>query len=104
MQVSHVIKIPKRFLQGDSYSPVGFCLTKVSVVILEETSGYRVGLPGKRMIQRTHSIFIDDLKVYQENHQKVEMVNGVILKISSNTGACYGVKKCAEVVFKDGKW
>ena len=104
LQVSRWIKISKGFLQGDSYSPVGFCLTEVPVAMfLEETDGYRMGAAGERMIKRTHSLFIDDLKVYKESHKKLEIVNEIIVKVSSDTGACYGVKKCAEVVFKDGK-
>ena len=46
---------------------------------------------------------MDDLKIYQENHQKLEIVNEMIVKASMDTGACYGVKKCAEVVFRRGK-
>ena len=41
--------------------------------------------------------------MYQENHQKLEVVNEIIVKVSMDTGACYGVKKCAEIVHKKGK-
>ena len=41
--------------------------------------------------------------MYQENHQKLEVVNEIIVKASMDTGACYGVKKCAEIIFKKGK-
>ena len=104
MKVSRWIDIKKGFLQGDSYSPVGFCLTEVPIaMLLEETDGYRMGPAGERNIKRTHSLFIDDLKVYQESHHKLEVANEIIVKASMDTGACYGVKKCAEVIFKDGK-
>ena len=62
-----------------------------------------MGPPGNREVIRTHSLFIDDLKVYQENHAKLEAANETIVQASLNTGACYGVKKCAEIVFKTGK-
>ena len=52
---------------------------------------------------RTHSLFIDDLKVYQENHARLKVANETIVQASLDTGACYGVKKCAEIVFKRGK-
>ena len=59
---------------------------------------------GERNHKRTHCLFIDDLKVYQENHKKLEIVNELIVKASMDTGAVYGVKKkCAEIVFKNGK-
>ena len=68
-------------------------------MMLEETDGYKMGQPGERDLKRTHSLFINDLKVYQENHQKLEIANETIVKASMDTGACYGVKKCAEIVF-----
>ena len=59
----------KGFLQGDSYSPVGFCLTEVHVAMLiEETDGYTMGQRGEARVKRTHSLFFDNLKIYQENH------------------------------------
>ena len=84
VKTSRWIKIRKGFLQGNSYSPVGFCLTEVPIaMMLEETDVYKMGQPGERDLTRTHSFFIDDLKVYQENQQEM--------------------KKCAEVIFKNGK-
>ena len=101
---SRWIKIRKGFLQGDSYSPVGFCLSEVPVgMLLEDTEGYLMGEPGNRSLKRTHSLFIDDLKVYQRDHNKLKIANEVIVKASQDTGACYGVKKCAEIVFERGR-
>ena len=104
IKTSRWIRILKGFLEGDSYLPVGFCLTEVPIeMLLDETEGYKLGQPGRRCIKRTHSLFIDDLKVYQENHQKLEITNETIVKASIDTGACYGVKKCAEIIFRKGK-
>lgn len=101
---SRAINIVRGFLQGDSYSPVGFCLTEVPVaMLLEDTDGYMMEQERERDVKRTHSLFVDDLKVYQECHQKLEVANEIIIKVSMNTGACYGVKKCAEIVVKKGK-
>lgn len=41
-------------------------------MLLEETDGYRTEAPGERTIKRTHGFIIDDLKVYQESHRKLE--------------------------------
>jgi hypothetical protein len=55
------------FLQCDSYSPVGFCLTEIPIaMMLEETDGYKMGQPGERDLKKTHSLFIDDLMVKGE--------------------------------------
>ena len=46
---------------------------------------------------------MDDLKVYQESHKTLKSVKEIIVQASNDTGACYGVAKCAEVVFERGK-
>lgn len=103
-RMSRWINIRTGFLQGDSYSPVGFCLSEVPVMMmLRETKGYRMGPSGNREVVRTHSLFVDDLKVYQENHERLAIANEIIVQASHDTGACYGVKKCAEIVFERGK-
>ena len=60
IKTSRWIKILKGFLQGHSYSPVGFCLTEMPIaMLLDETEGYKLGQLGRRYIKRTHSLFID---------------------------------------------
>ena len=62
-----------------------------------------MGKPGNRVVKQTHSLFVDDLKVYQESHEALEIVNEIIVQASHYTGACYGVSKCAEIISKNGK-
>ena len=103
-KISRWINILCGFLQGDSYSPVGFCLTEIPVCnLLQETKGYRMGAPGAQDVKRTHSLFVDDLKAYQESHKALRDANEMIVQASHDTGACYGVEKCAEIVFERGK-
>ena len=102
--ISRWIDILCGFLQGDNYSPDGFCISEIPVCLLfQQCKGYRMGLPGCRDISRTHILFIDDLKQYQENHETLKDVNEIIVQASHDTGACYGVAKCAEIVFARGK-
>ena len=96
---SRWINISCRFLQGDSYSPVGFCISEIPVCrLLQQSRGYRMGSPGGRDVSRTHSLFVDDLKVYQESHEILKEVNEAIVQASHDTGACYGISKCAEII------
>ena len=47
----------KGFLQGESYSPVGFCQTEVPISMLIKLSdGYTMGQRDKERVKRTHSI------------------------------------------------
>ena len=54
-------------------------------------------------VRRIYSLLIDDLKVYVRSHEELKVMNETIALASSDTGALYGVNKCAEVVFKRGK-
>ena len=89
---SRWINISCGFLQGDSYSPVGFCISKIPVCqLLQQGRGYRMGPSGNRDVSRTHSLFVDDLNVYQESHEILSDVKKVIVQASHDNGVCYGV-------------
>ena len=51
-------------------------------------------------LSRRHNLFMDDLKQYQESHKVLNDVIEIIVQASRGTGSCYGVSKCAEIVFK----
>ena len=40
--------------------------------------------------------------MYQESHEILRDVNEVIVQARHDTGACYGVSKCAEIVLEGG--
>ena len=78
--VSRWIDIKCGFLQGDSYSTVGFCITEIPIAkLLEQSKGYRMEEPGKRDVSRTHSLFVDHFMVYQGSHNLVKEINEVIV-------------------------
>ena len=62
-----------------------------------------MGELGNRSVSRRHNLFMDDLKQYQESHKVLNDVIEIIVQASRGTGSCYGVSKCAEIVFKHWK-
>ena len=77
------------FLQGDSYSPIGFGISEIPVCkLLQECKEYRIWQPGKKDVKCTHSLFVDDLKVYQEFHKSLKDINEMIVQAINDTGAC----------------
>ena len=58
---------------------------------------------GSRNVSGTQSLFVDDLKQYQESYQVLKDVNKIIVKGNHDTGTCNGVSKCAEITFEYGK-
>ena len=69
-------------------------------MLIEETDGYTMEQRNKERVKRTHDLFIDDLQIYQESHWQLEVMNQMIVKTSMHNAARYGVKKCAEIVFR----
>ena len=101
---SRWINIASRLLQGDSYSPVGFCISEIPLCrLLQQSREYTMVPPRSRDVSQTHSLFVDDLKVYQERYEIFRDVNEFIVQASHHTGTCYGLPKCAEIVFERGK-
>ena len=77
---SRWMKILCGFLRVDSYSPVGFCISEIPVcILLQHSRGYRMGKPGNRIVKRTHSMFVDDLKICQESHDEFKNINEIIV-------------------------
>ena len=54
-------------------------------------------------MKRTHSLFVENLKVYPECCNMLKNVNKIILQASPNISACYGVLKCAGNIFEHSK-
>ena len=44
-----------------------------------------------------------NLKVDQENHKTLKDLNELTAQESNDIDSCYGVAKCAEIVFERGK-
>lgn len=53
------------FLQGDTYSPMGFCVSEIS----KNT----VGTTRKAKYEAYYSLFVDDLKVYLKSHKTLNV-------------------------------
>ena len=61
ISTSRIMRMKKEYLQGDSYSPLGFCFTEVPVAMLiEDTEGYIMGKKNEPRVKRKHSLFVDD--------------------------------------------
>ena len=57
----------------------------------------------KERSKRTHSLSIDDLKTYQQNHQKLKKANEILVQASMDTGAIYRLKNVLKLYLKNGR-
>lgn len=78
--LSNDIAIECGIFQGDLLSRTVFCLcfTVISYHIQDLKLGYTLGTPNKRhgsqMITQTHTLLMDDWKIYGTSHQLLEKI------------------------------
>ncbi|GJQ71396.1 hypothetical protein Trydic_g11123 [Trypoxylus dichotomus] len=74
---TQMISYKKGIFQGDSLSPLLFCLVlRPLSLALRGGCGYMAGKPNNRKHKVTHLLYMDDLKIYGKNlHDLQKMVN-----------------------------
>ena len=96
------IRLQRGLFQGDSLSPLLFCLC---VVPLSEELRKRPGFKS-RLVQgmgTTHLMFMDDLKVFEESRGELEATIKITDEVSSVLGMTLGLKKCAVTQVRKGR-
>ena len=94
------IKIKRGIFQGDSLSPLLFCISLIplSLELNESTYGYTIN--NKRV---SHLFYMDDLKLYAKNDCELEGLLKIVKGFSDDIGMEFGLEKCAKATFKKGK-
>ena len=96
------IKIKRGIFQGDSFSPLLFCLALVPLTSELATSGY-----GYKILNTNAPIsnlfYMDDLKLYSKNEQEQVGELKIVKQFSDNIGMEFGLEKCAKASFMKGK-
>ena len=101
---THDIQYRRGILQGDILSVVIFilCLNPLSY-LLRKQEGYKMGLPGKRDMNITHLMFVDDLKLYGNNMDNIKSLLKTVIEFSKNIGMSFGEEKCSYIFVEGGK-
>ena len=96
------IKIKRGIFQGDSFSPLLFCLALVPLTSELATSGY-----GYKILNTSAPIsnlfYMDDLKLYSKNEQEQVGELKIVKQFSDDIGMEFGLEKCAKASFMKGK-
>ncbi len=105
MTVNGITSIPvslKRGLfQGDSLSPLLFCLCVAPVSHqLRKGQGYNSKHQSEPI---THLMFVDDLKVYEETPERMTRTMRKVDEVSGAMGITMGLKKCAVAHARGGR-
>ncbi|XP_045474950.1 uncharacterized protein LOC123680878 [Harmonia axyridis] len=98
---SPAIMIKRGIFQGDSFSPLWFCLAMNPLSSMLNRSSYGYSLDAEKKL--THLFYIDDLKLYARGRQQLEGELELVRKFSEDIGMRFGLNKCATVSVKRGK-
>ncbi|CAF3771339.1 unnamed protein product [Rotaria socialis] len=103
---SSYLKIKSGVLQGDSFSPLLFCLAiaPISYAINKTGGGYVMATrkpKGKKIMQTSlsHIFYMDDLKLYANSKQSLDKQKEAVASISRDMNMQLNAKKCAVAHF-----
>ena len=96
------IKIKRGIFQGDSFSPLLFCLALVPLTSRLAATGYRYKITNASD-PISNLFFMDDVKLYSKNDQEQVGQLKIVKQFSDDIGMTFGLEKCAKASFKRGK-
>lgn len=96
------VRINRGILQGDSLSPLQFCvcLIPLSKLLGQTKTGYKLE-GGNRKI--SHLLYMDDLKLIAVNDRETNKQLKITRNFSDDICMQFGIDKCARVTVKKGK-
>ena len=97
---SRKININNGIFQGDSLSPLLFCIALAPLSVLINKSGY--GFKIHSMVI-SHLFYIDDLKTFAKNDEEQQRILTIVKGFSDDINMEFGLEKCAKATFKKGK-
>jgi len=103
------IEINRGIFQGDSLSPLLFCLAldPLSKLIKNENIGYNLGKTRNRTEEEpekvSHLLFMDDLKLYADSEDNLEKLIKKVNTFSNDINMDFGLDKCSKCTIKKGK-
>jgi len=100
--VATELEYRRGLFQGDSLSPLLFCLSiaPLSKALRESMRGFKVPYMGTPV---SHLFFMDDLKVYAANASALGAALETVDEVSQAVGMKLGLRKCAVAHIKGGK-
>jgi hypothetical protein len=99
--VSKEIEIKRGIFQGDSLSPLWFCLAlnPLSQLLNDSNHGFKL----TKSTKINHQFYMDDLKLYGSNKKEIEDLLSITENFSKDICMDFGIDKCAVLEVKKGK-
>ena len=97
---SNDININSGIFQGDSLSPLLFCLSLIPLSKMLNDCHYGYNIFDERV---NHLFYMDDLKLFGKNDSEIEGLLKTVKCFSDDIGMEFGLDKCAKATFIHGK-
>ena len=97
---SRDLRIKRGIFQGDSLSPLLFCMALMPLSQLLNDTGYGYKIHKQKI---NHLFYMDDLKLYATNAGELEGLLKTVKAFSDDIGMEFGLDKCAKASFNRGK-
>ena len=102
------VRIKRGIYQGDSLSPLLFCLTldPLSKLLKHQDIGYNLGKTrGPEAARKiiSHLLFMDDIKLYADSEENLQKLLKVVHDYSNDIQMEFGLDKCAKCTIEKGK-
>ena len=98
--MSDTINIKRGIFQGESLSPLLFCISLVPLSLELNSSGYGYKIRAERI---THLFYMDDLKLHAKDDSELEELLRIVKGFNDDIGMEFGLSKCAKATIKRGK-
>ena len=96
------ISIKQGIFQGDSLSPLLFCLALVPLTSELNASGYGYKM-NRNSLPISNLLYMDDLKLYASNDDQQQGEIQIVKQFSDDIKMNFGLDKCAKASFIKGK-
>ena len=101
------VKIQRGIFQGDSLSPLLFCLTidPLSKILKQHDIGYDLSRGRSKKDKKivNHLLFMDDLKLYADSDQKLSQLINAVRTFSDDINMKFGLDKCSKCTIRKGR-
>jgi hypothetical protein len=97
------IQIRRGIFQGDSLSPLWFCLALNPLSKLLNQTGYGFQLKSLNSYKITHLFYMDDLKLYTANQNQLHSLLEITRDFSKPISMEFGIDKCSVLQVNAGK-
>ncbi|XP_044755032.1 uncharacterized protein LOC123313986 [Coccinella septempunctata] len=86
------IKINRGIFQGDTLSPIWFCLALNPLSIILNNTNYGYVINKNRQVTISHRLYMDDLKLYGANSEQLRRMLEIVSAFSESIGMEMGLK------------